>query len=66
MFNPNVDKDRHYNVAQLLCDFVRIARENQKNSLERADPDPLLNTLESYVFICIVKSTDNNILNNFI
>ncbi|XP_045465084.1 serine/threonine-protein phosphatase 6 regulatory subunit 3 isoform X2 [Harmonia axyridis] len=47
MFNPSIDKDRHYNVAQLLCDFIRIARENQKNSLERADPDPLLNTLES-------------------
>lgn len=47
LLNPNVDKERHYNVAQLLCDFIRIARDNQKNSVERVDPDPLLNTLES-------------------
>ncbi|CAG9856182.1 unnamed protein product [Phyllotreta striolata] len=47
LLNPDVDSDRHYNVAQLLCDFIRIARDNQKNSVERVDPDPLLNTLES-------------------
>ncbi|XP_056633810.1 serine/threonine-protein phosphatase 6 regulatory subunit 3 isoform X1 [Diorhabda sublineata] len=47
LLNPKVDKERHYNVAQLLCDFIRIARDNQKNAVERVDPDPLLNTLES-------------------
>ncbi|XP_018567800.1 serine/threonine-protein phosphatase 6 regulatory subunit 3 isoform X3 [Anoplophora glabripennis] len=47
LLNPKIDKERHYNVAQLLCDFVRIARDTQRNSTERADPDPLLNTLES-------------------
>lgn len=39
--------ERHYNVAQLLCDFIKIARDNQQNLTERNDPDPLLNTLES-------------------
>ncbi|KAL3275427.1 hypothetical protein HHI36_020188 [Cryptolaemus montrouzieri] len=54
MFNPNIDKDRHYNVAQLLCDFIRIARDNQRNSMERADPDPLLNTLESSEIVALL------------
>ncbi|KAJ8985553.1 hypothetical protein NQ317_019937 [Molorchus minor] len=47
LLNPKIDKERHYNVAQLLCDFIRVARDNLRNSTERADPDPLLNTLES-------------------
>ncbi|KAG5873024.1 hypothetical protein JTB14_012624 [Gonioctena quinquepunctata] len=47
LLNPKVEKERHHNVSQLLCDFIRIARDTQKNSTERADPDPLLNTLES-------------------
>lgn len=47
LLNPKVDTERHYNVAQLLCDFVKIARDMQRNSSERVDPDPLLNTLES-------------------
>jgi hypothetical protein len=47
LLNPKIDKERHYNVAQLLCDFVRVARDTQRNSSERVDPDPLLNTLES-------------------
>lgn len=48
LLNPNVDKERHDNVAQLLCDFIKISRDNQRNSTtERSDPDPLLNTLES-------------------
>ncbi|RZC37515.1 serine/threonine-protein phosphatase 6 regulatory subunit 3, partial [Asbolus verrucosus] len=47
LLNTKVDKERHYNVAQLLCDFVRVARDTQKNCSERVDPDPLLNTLES-------------------
>lgn len=47
LFNPKIEKERHYNAAQLLCDFIRIARDTQRNSTERADPDPLLNTLES-------------------
>lgn len=47
MLGPEIDKERHYNVAQLLCDFIKTARDTQRNSTERADPDPLLNTLES-------------------
>ncbi|XP_008200387.1 serine/threonine-protein phosphatase 6 regulatory subunit 3 isoform X2 [Tribolium castaneum] len=47
LLNPKIDKERHYNVAQLLCDFIKAARDTQRNSSERVDPDPLLNTLES-------------------
>ncbi|CAH0547223.1 unnamed protein product [Brassicogethes aeneus] len=54
LFDPKVDKERHYNVAQLLCDFIRIARDTQRNSTERADPDPLLNTLESSETIALL------------
>lgn len=49
LLDPSIDSERHYNVAQLLCDFIKISRETVKNSIERNDPDPLLNTLESYV-----------------
>ncbi|KAL1518299.1 hypothetical protein ABEB36_001941 [Hypothenemus hampei] len=47
LLNPKIEKERHDNVAQLLCDFLRIARDAQRGYGERADPDPLLNTLES-------------------
>ncbi|XP_050314209.1 serine/threonine-protein phosphatase 6 regulatory subunit 3 isoform X2 [Anthonomus grandis grandis] len=47
LFDPKVDKDRHDNVAQLLCDFLRTARDTQRGCTERLFPDPLLNTLES-------------------
>ncbi|XP_019865401.1 serine/threonine-protein phosphatase 6 regulatory subunit 3 isoform X2 [Aethina tumida] len=47
LLNPKIDNERHYNVAQLLCDFIKTARDSLRNSTERADPDPLLNTLES-------------------
>ncbi|CAG9763286.1 unnamed protein product [Ceutorhynchus assimilis] len=47
LLNPNSEKERHDNVAQLLCDFLKSARDTQNTSTERADPDPLLNTLES-------------------
>lgn len=43
LLNPQVEKERHDNVAQLLCDFLVAARENQRIF----DPDPLLKTLES-------------------
>lgn len=47
LLNPSIDKDRHYYVTQLLCDFINIARDNQRSTTDRPDPDPLLNTLES-------------------
>ncbi|ENN79829.1 hypothetical protein YQE_03652, partial [Dendroctonus ponderosae] len=47
LLNPKVEKKRHDNVAQLLCDFLRTAKDVQRSWNERADPDPLLLTLES-------------------
>lgn len=47
LLNPKVEKERHDNVAQLLCDFLRTAKDVQRSWNERADPDPLLITLES-------------------
>lgn len=44
---PTSEPAKHANAAQLLCDMVTVARENQRTSTERADPDPILNTLES-------------------
>lgn len=54
LLDPAIDKERHYNVAQLLCDFIKTARDTQRNSQERTDPDPLLNALESLVFALYV------------
>ncbi|XP_076263224.1 phosphatase 6 regulatory subunit 1-like protein fmt isoform X2 [Rhynchophorus ferrugineus] len=56
LLNPQVEKERHDNVAQLFCDFIRIARENQRNTSERPDPDPLLNTLESSDTVSLILS----------
>lgn len=44
---PTSDAAKHANAALLLRDMVIVARENQRTSTERADPDPILNTLES-------------------
>ncbi|XP_017773648.1 PREDICTED: serine/threonine-protein phosphatase 6 regulatory subunit 3-like isoform X2 [Nicrophorus vespilloides] len=46
LLRPNEDSDKHHNVAQLLCDFHQLARDNQRHSTETNDPDLLLNTLE--------------------
>ncbi|KRT85736.1 hypothetical protein AMK59_1718, partial [Oryctes borbonicus] len=54
LLDPKIDSERHYNVAQLLCDFIKIARDNQRNSTERNDPDPLLNSLESVETISLL------------
>ncbi|XP_069705190.1 serine/threonine-protein phosphatase 6 regulatory subunit 3 isoform X2 [Periplaneta americana] len=47
LLDPAVDPERHCNAAQLLCDVIKMSRENQHTSAERTDPDPILNTLES-------------------
>lgn len=44
LMDPKVDAERHYNVAQLLCDFIKSARDVEKNSMES---NPLLDALES-------------------
>ncbi|XP_060519578.1 serine/threonine-protein phosphatase 6 regulatory subunit 3 isoform X2 [Cylas formicarius] len=54
MLNPKMEKEKHDNVAQLLCDFIRIARDSSRISTERADLDPLVNTLESSETICLL------------
>ncbi|KAK9709780.1 Mitochondrial carrier protein [Popillia japonica] len=54
LLDPTIDSERHYNVAQLLCDFIKTARDNQRNSTERNDPDPLLNSLESVETISLL------------
>jgi SIT4 phosphatase-associated protein. len=47
LLHPSVDSERHCNAAQLLCDVIRMSRENQHTTTERTDPDPILNTLEA-------------------
>ncbi|XP_066256596.1 serine/threonine-protein phosphatase 6 regulatory subunit 3 isoform X2 [Euwallacea similis] len=47
LLNPRIEKERHDNVAQLLCDFLRTSRDSRRSFDERVDPDPLLNTLEA-------------------
>ncbi|XP_018320980.1 serine/threonine-protein phosphatase 6 regulatory subunit 3 isoform X2 [Agrilus planipennis] len=54
LLNPSVDKERHYNVAQLLCDFIKTARDIQRNNTERYEPDLLLNTVESAEIIIML------------
>ncbi len=39
---------KHSNAAQTLCDIIRLSREQMSQLQEKAEPDPLLNALESY------------------
>lgn len=47
MIDPSQSDERHCNAAQSLCDIVRLSREQMSQQQERADPDPLLATIES-------------------
>ncbi|KAB0796919.1 hypothetical protein PPYR_10980 [Photinus pyralis] len=47
LLDPSVDSERHYNVAQLLCDFIKTSRESLKTAFKENYPNPLLDTLES-------------------
>lgn len=44
LLDPSVDSSVHGNAAQLMCDVIRTARENKKQS---SDPDCILDRLES-------------------
>lgn len=54
---PTSEVAKHANAAQLLCDMVTVARETQRTSTERADPDPILNTLESGETVSLLLET---------
>ncbi|KAK2587988.1 hypothetical protein KPH14_004065 [Odynerus spinipes] len=57
LLSPMSEPAKHANAAQLLCDMVTVARENQRTSTERADPDPILNTLESGETVSLLLET---------
>ncbi|KAG5321123.1 PP6R2 phosphatase, partial [Pseudoatta argentina] len=54
---PTSEVAKHANAAQLLCDMVTVARETQRTSTERADPDLILNTLESGETVSLLLET---------
>ncbi|XP_011636074.1 serine/threonine-protein phosphatase 6 regulatory subunit 3 isoform X2 [Pogonomyrmex barbatus] len=54
---PTSEVTKHANAAQLLCDMVTVARETQRTSTERTDPDPILNTLESGETVSLLLET---------
>ncbi|XP_011266913.1 serine/threonine-protein phosphatase 6 regulatory subunit 3 isoform X2 [Camponotus floridanus] len=54
---PTSESTKHANAAQLLCDMVAVARENQRTTTERTDPDPILNTLESGETVSLLLET---------
>ncbi|XP_011697032.1 PREDICTED: serine/threonine-protein phosphatase 6 regulatory subunit 3 isoform X4 [Wasmannia auropunctata] len=57
MLAPTSEVAKHANAAQLLCDMVMVARETQRTSTERTDPDPILNTLESGETVSLLLET---------
>ncbi|KAG7211282.1 hypothetical protein KM043_010587 [Ampulex compressa] len=57
LLSPSSEWSKHANASQLLCDMVTVARENQRTSTERADPDPILNTLESGETVALLLET---------
>lgn len=57
LISPNSEANKHTNAAQLLCDMVIAARENQRTSTARTGPDPILNTLESPDTVSLILET---------
>lgn len=47
LINPNFTEERNGNAAQALCDIVKVSREHMSLLQEKAEPDPLLQTIES-------------------
>lgn len=47
LLDPSVDSDRHGNASQLLCDVIKMLRENQTSTTDRASFDPILEAIES-------------------
>ncbi|XP_049763166.1 serine/threonine-protein phosphatase 6 regulatory subunit 3 isoform X1 [Schistocerca cancellata] len=47
LLDPSVDSDRHGNASQLLCDVIKMLRENQMSTTDRASFDPILDAIES-------------------
>lgn len=57
LLSPNSEPSKHANAAQLLCDMITAAREYQRTSTARTDPDPILNTLESADTVSLLLET---------
>ncbi|XP_067123496.1 serine/threonine-protein phosphatase 6 regulatory subunit 3 isoform X2 [Centruroides vittatus] len=47
LINPNFTEERNGNAAQALCDIIKVSREHMSLLQEKAEPDPLLKTIES-------------------
>jgi len=47
LISVEVDEERQYNSAQALSDIVRLSREQMSQLQDKADPDPLLSSIES-------------------
>uniref|UniRef100_T1JCJ0 J domain-containing protein n=1 Tax=Strigamia maritima TaxID=126957 RepID=T1JCJ0_STRMM len=47
LIDPTSDEERHSNASQALADIVRFTREQMAQLQEKAEPDPLLQTLEA-------------------
>lgn len=46
LLDPVIDKQRHYNVSELLCDFIKVSHI-ERNCTERNEPELLFPTLKS-------------------
>ncbi|XP_046827950.1 serine/threonine-protein phosphatase 6 regulatory subunit 3 isoform X1 [Vespa crabro] len=57
LLSPTSEPAKHANASQLLCDMIIVARENQRTSTEKTDPDPILNTLESGETVSLLLET---------
>ncbi|XP_074662940.1 serine/threonine-protein phosphatase 6 regulatory subunit 3-like [Tubulanus polymorphus] len=47
LINPIHPEDKHVNASQALCDVIRLSRDLMSQLQEVADPEPLLETIES-------------------
>ncbi|XP_064629583.1 serine/threonine-protein phosphatase 6 regulatory subunit 3-like isoform X2 [Lineus longissimus] len=47
LLDSTVQEEKHCNASQAICDMIKLSRERNVQMQDEAEPDPLLETLES-------------------
>ncbi|XP_043482300.1 serine/threonine-protein phosphatase 6 regulatory subunit 3 isoform X2 [Leptopilina heterotoma] len=57
ILSPESGSKKHSNASQLICDMITEGREYKHNLTERAEPDPILQRLESVETVELILKT---------
>lgn len=57
LLTPTNVNERHTNSSQLLSNIIKLSRDNRLSIVDRIEPDPILDTLESEEIIVLLLDT---------